>query len=107
MTQYLTNRQLSAILADIQMWENNSPAFAIFMKEKIKRFRQQNHLRIQSLQDEFQKLIDKHVQKTPDGQPEIMALKDKQKFRFLDDEHENQYEEEYKKLMDKGFDVYL
>jgi hypothetical protein len=105
MKPYWTNAQLSAVLADMQMWERNSPAIAIFLGPKFKRFRDQNRMRIQSLQKGWQDMIDKYVQKDDKGQPEMMKHEGRDKFRFKSDEDEKKYEDEYKELMGKGFDV--
>lgn len=107
MTMHLTNANLTSILNDIDHWMRTSPAWTIFMGSKVKRFNEQNQLRINSLKKDFATLIDKHVMKDEKGNPEMMAFQNTSKFRFKSDEDEKAYEEAYKALMDKSFDVYL
>jgi hypothetical protein len=106
MTQYMTNKDLLDIRVDIDRMLQQ-PAFAIFLGPKVKRFMEQNKLRIDMMIAGCQNLIDKHVVKNDKGAPEFVAYKESHKFRFKSDEDEQEYIKAYDELMAKSFDVYL
>lgn len=106
MREYWSNGNLVVILNDIDKCMQ-SPAFAIFLGQKVKRFKEQNRMRIQALEDNCVALINKHVLKDDKGNPEMMLADGKNKFRFKSDEDEKEYEKEYTVLMGKQFDIYI
>ncbi len=103
MRQHVTNNDLTNIMNDIDRMMQ-SPALAIFLGPKVKRFREQNRLRINSLDTKFKKLIEENVV-FKDGNPELEIVEGKQKLKFIDEEHEKTYNEERQKLLAIEFDI--
>lgn len=107
MTQHITNQELLKIVQDIDQWMNRSPAWAIFMGHKVKRFHEQNRFRIQTLHSTLDAMLNKYVEKDKTGHPIMVAYQNGHKFKFKTDEDENKYNEEFKFLMNQSFDVVL
>lgn len=65
----LTNLELNALQRDVESLSQSSPAFRIFLKEKIKRFYQQNAMQLQSLNNFLRRNVKEHVQHDENDQP--------------------------------------
>lgn len=74
-----TYKELLDIDQDVTYWMNQSHAFAVFNRGKIKQFKQDNAIKLKILADTVNELMESHVNKdskknfkqivTPEGQP--------------------------------------
>jgi len=62
-----TYKELLKIDQDIIQQMDISPAFALFNRNKIKRFKQDNAVRLKILADTINELMESHVNKDPKG----------------------------------------
>jgi len=65
----ITYGELHALLSDIEVQQNRSPAFTLFHRGNIKRLFEQNRIRIQTLQETLKKLVQEHAAKDENGNP--------------------------------------
>lgn len=104
MQLYITNGELMEVLDGIQRVMRD-PALGILLGSKVKRFNEQNKHRIDTLTEEFKKLIDKYVLKDARDQPIIVAYQNTHKYQFISEEHEQEFMKESEVLMKKGFNI--
>jgi len=108
MTQDCTYGQLQAIINDINRQCTQSPAFELFNREKIKRFYQQNAIRIQSLHDRRNKIFEANVKKDEKGEHYLQVDVDgKKDWDFISDEHKAVFEKETAEFLTLTFKINL
>lgn len=102
----VTYKDLLMILLDIQNYQQTSPAFMVFNAPKIKRFYEQNRLRIDALNRNMSTLAEKHVKKTSEGRYSIVKVNGIDEYEFENDEDKLAYGKEYNEFMSKGFELH-
>jgi hypothetical protein len=99
---------LNNILTDVAHQSNVSPAFALFNRDKIKRFHQLNQYRIERLGKEQDKLVDQYVKKDEEGKP--LSQKNeagKLEYIYETEELKTQHTEAWEKLMKQDVEILL
>jgi hypothetical protein len=87
----LTNHELNALQRDVESLSQTSPAFRIFLKEKIKRFYQQNAVQLQRLNNFLRKNVKEHVQHDENDQPMTEERDGVKHYKFATLEDEEAY----------------
>lgn len=91
---------------DIQLQSQKSIAFALFNQQKIKNFFQQNSMRLQIADKKMNELIEKHVEHGEDLKPIVLEENDGMvKHKFLSEEDEKTFNDEYKVFMSRGITI--
>lgn len=107
----LTYADLNDIEQDIQLQQRRSPAFSLFNREKIKRFYQQNRVRLQVLSDTMKKLITEYVLHEDDekGNPKPVTheVEGQLQYKFIDEEKEEEYEAKAKEFMNMSIEIHI
>lgn len=104
-----TYKELMNIDQDIVFQMNNSPAFSVFNREKIKRFKQENAVRLKILADTVNELMESHVNKdskgtfkqivTPEGQPN--------RWDFISDENAAMFNKDLESFLAKEISIVI
>ena len=93
---------------DIDRQMEKSPAFALFNREKIKRFGMQNQHRLSVMHKQMDTLRDTYVKKDDEGV--LMTKSDdsgKKVWVFEDEETEKKYLAEWNEFMQITFDIHI
>lgn len=103
----ITYHQLYILLLDIQNWQASSPAFALFNSQKIKRFYEQNNLRIQVLNKKLSELTDKYVKKTGDGKLSVVKVNGRDEYEFETEENKIEYGKAFEEFMSRSLEFHI
>lgn len=107
MNQLITYGELSALEQDIRRQQQISPAFVIFNKEKIRRFYQQNNLRLKILQDTIKDLVSKHVLHDEKDKPVTQEVEGQLRYKFIDEGAQKEYEEKVTAFFALNIELHL
>lgn len=99
-------QQLLMILIDLQKLQSTSPALTFLMQAKIKRFYEQNNLRIQSLKKNMDEIAEKHVKKTENGKLSTIKVNGSDEYEFESDEQKAAYGKAYNDFMSIRFELH-
>jgi hypothetical protein len=103
MRQEINYHALRAIVDDIEVQQRRSPAFSLLNREKIRRFYQQNGLRVQTLNKNLDQFVTDYVvheegkPKTQDGE------NGRKEYVFVSDQQKEEYLAKYNEFMNLTF----
>lgn len=91
---------------DINLQSQRSPAFALFNKEKIRRFQQLNEYRLRLLDKNHTALVKKYVQHDEEGKPKTQKNdKGGEEYLYESEEKKDQHTKEHEEFMSQGIDI--
>ena len=96
---------LAAIMEDITLQSQRSPAFAYFNKQKILNFHSKNKVRIEIFQQKAQELLNFYVQKDKNGKFIMTIVGNAQQYLFHDAEAKATFTERYNEFCKQEFHI--
>lgn len=113
-TKKCTYGQLGSILTDIEKQVKTSAAFEILNDAKIKRFHQQNAMRINVYYKKRKEIAELYVLKDDAGNYQTKEIPDEDPskpstthYDFIDDAHKESFESESKEFLSRTFDLFI
>ncbi len=103
----ITYAYLTALEQDILRQSQISPAFNLFHREKIKRFYQDNQLRLKIMNDTMQGLVKKYVLHDENDKPLTHDVDGQLQYKFIDEAAEKDYEVKAKMFMELTIDLHI
>jgi len=107
MKQQSTYKELMNIDQDIRIQMSASPAFVLFNREKIKRFQQDNAVRLKMLADTINELMESHVSKDSKGKFKQIVAPEGQlnRWDFISDENAAVFNKDLEAFLKKEIQI--
>lgn len=107
MRQQMTNYQLMLLRDDISRQSKESPAFAIFNKEKINRFFNQNAISLKILASRTAEIKKKHCILGEDGEPVTVETDGRTEIQFPTDKAKKACTDEITEFLNRTVTIEL